>query len=46
LFNNDGELISRKAVITDTPDIYTIRAKLMAAGTAASVRVAITWKEM
>jgi hypothetical protein len=45
-FNNDGELISRKAVITDAPDIYTIRAKLMAAGTAASVRVAITWKEM
>lgn len=45
MFNNDAEIISRKAVITDTPDIYTFRAKTVSNATTTSVRLSVNWRE-
>lgn len=45
IFNNDAEMITRKAVAADTPDIYTFRAKLVSTGTT-DVRIAVNWKEL
>lgn len=45
IFNKSGELISRKAIISDTPDIYTFTAKLLSAGTT-DVRISVSWKEI
>ncbi len=44
IFNHDGESMSRKAVITDAPDTYTLKATLLN-GTTTDVTLTANWKE-
>jgi len=44
IFNIDGEGMSRKAVITDTPDIYTIAATALTP-TSTSITLIANWNE-
>lgn len=46
IFNNDAEMIIRKADITAVPDRYTFRAKTVNAATTALVRISVRWREM
>lgn len=46
IFNNDAEMIIRKADITAAPDRYTFRAKTINPAATAQVRISVRWKEM